>query len=132
MAYDKVMIDNDGEEYPYSESITDAGYHYRISVVFDDKDGELSIIGDGVDLHFDDGTWLDFNVAPNILFPNKASLTEDDMKNLMGFLGSDQVKERRKLYSKEQVQQIHAGFEEHLKSNNIEQASSSNGGNAPV
>ncbi|MGI9835898.1 hypothetical protein ACJPQX_21895 [Vibrio vulnificus] len=44
MAYDQVMIDEDGEEYPFSSSIDEDGYLYRVSVVFDDRDGEWSIL----------------------------------------------------------------------------------------
>jgi hypothetical protein len=126
MAYDKVLIDSDGEEYPYSELITDDGYQYRISVVFRDKEGELSVIADGIDLRFDDGTWLDFNIAPKKLFPGQYSLSEEDLKNLIGLLGSDQGKQKLKIYSKEQFKQIYTAYEEHLKSVDIEQAADGN------
>jgi len=115
MIYDKTLLDDDGEEYPYSESITDDGYHYRISVVFDGKDGELSAIDAGTDLKCDDGTWLDFNIAPERLFPDQNKLSEDDLRRLLGFLCSDRIKHRRRLYSGEQVKEIHAEFEEYLK-----------------
>lgn len=126
MAYDKVLIDSNGEEYPYSELINDDGYHYRISVVFQGKDGELSIIDDGIDLLFDDGTWLDFNIVPKKLFPSQSSLSEEDLKNLIGLLESDQGKQKLKIYSNEQFKQIYRAYEEHLKSEDIEQVTHGN------
>jgi hypothetical protein len=76
MGYDKVFTDNDGEEFPYSESINKNGYYYRVSVIFDGKDGELNILKAGSHIEFDDGSWLDFNVAPKDLFSNKDKLSQ--------------------------------------------------------
>ncbi len=116
MSYDKTLIDHDGEEFPYSESIDDNGYYYRISILLDGKDGELNILNAGSHIEFDDGTWLDFNVAPEDLFLNQDKLSEDDLINLMGFLCSDKIKHRRKLYSKEEVGQIYVHYNKYLNS----------------
>ncbi|WP_154186062.1 hypothetical protein [Vibrio vulnificus] len=58
MAYDQVMIDEDGEEYPFSSSIDEDGYLYRVSVVFDDRDGEWIILNLGSHIEFDDDGFL--------------------------------------------------------------------------
>ena len=115
MNYDKTLIDSTGEEFPYSESIGSDGYYYKISIVFDDKDGELHILNPGTHIEFDDGSMLDFNIAPEKLFPNQDQLSEDDLIRLMGFLCSDKTEKIRVLYSKEKVEQIYGQYQDHLK-----------------
>ena len=47
MSYDKLLVGSNGEEFPYSESFDEDTYHYLISIVWDDRDGELSVLNNG-------------------------------------------------------------------------------------
>ena len=89
MPYDKTLIDESGEQFPYSESLDSGTYYYRISVVWDERDGELQVMQEGAHIEFDDdGSWLAFDVAPEILFPEQDGLSEGDLLSLLGFLAS--------------------------------------------
>jgi len=44
MPYDKVIVSPSGAEFPYSDLSDEESYYYEISVVFDDRDGELRIL----------------------------------------------------------------------------------------
>lgn len=83
-AYDKVLIDDTGEEYPYSEDIGD------------------------------DGSMLDFGIAPKHLFPNREKLAEEDLLNLMNFMCFDKIKHHRKYYSPKEVADIRAAYDKHI------------------
>jgi len=116
MKYEKMLIDQDGEEYPYSESIDENEYHYRISIVFEEKDGELHVMNSGCHIQFDDGTWLVFNIDPERLFVDQDKLSEADLLRLMHFLEHDKVRRLSVLYSKEEIEKFYAKYKEHLKS----------------
>lgn len=109
MAYDKTLIDKDGDEYPYSESIDEDGYYYQISIIWQDRDGELVILKEGAHLEFDDdGSWLDFNITPEDLFPKAVKLNDKMLLELLtAFV---QNKSNARLYSKEQVESGYAKF----------------------
>jgi hypothetical protein len=93
MSYDKLLVGNSGEEFPYSESFDEDTYHYLISIVWDDRDGELSVLNNGAHIEFDDdGSWLDFNFVPESIFPGKAKLTENDMLKLLDALADNEDK----------------------------------------
>ena len=80
MSYDKTITNGNGEEFPYSESFDSESYYYRVSIVLDDRDGELFISKWGSHLEFDDdGSWLDFKIAPNEFFPRQKKLTHDNI-----------------------------------------------------
>ena len=113
MSYDKILIDEDGQEYPYSKTSDDNGYQYRISIVFDEKEGELSIINEGMDIQFDDGSMLDFNIAPGHIFKDKQDLEVVDVVRLMNFMCSEKIRHRRKYYTPEEVNDIHAAFKKY-------------------
>ena len=70
MSYDLSFSNSDGTEYPYSESLgEDGGYHYRIQVHHDGRNGELNVFNEGVHIEFQEGDWLDFVIpAPERLF----------------------------------------------------------------
>ena len=53
MSYDKVITNENGEEFPYSESFDSESYYYKISIVLDDRDGELLISKWGSHIEFD-------------------------------------------------------------------------------
>lgn len=87
MSYDKVLVDLDGEKYPYSESIVNGKYYYQISIVWCDRDGELIVVPNGTHIEFDDdGSWLDFNFSPNTLFHDERKLTENKLIRLLNVL----------------------------------------------
>ena len=109
MTYNKILIDNDGEEYPYSESFDDESYYYQISIVYDGRDGELNILKPGIHIVFDDDeSWLDFNVAPEEIFPNKSKLTEIDLLKLISILETS--KSKLKTYSKKEMDEYYKKF----------------------
>jgi len=75
--------------YPYAESWGDETYHYRISVVWDERDGELNVSPDGARLAFDDdGSGLLFPVVPRVLFPDQQRLAPTDLLHLLKVLAS--------------------------------------------
>lgn len=87
MSYDKIIVSENGEEFPYSESFDDESYYYKVSIVFDARDGELFISKWGSHIAFDDDeSWLDFNIAPNDFFPNQKELTHDNILSYMNIL----------------------------------------------
>ena len=87
MSYDKIIVSESGEEFPYSESFDEESYYYQISIVFDDRDGELFISKWGSHIAFDDDdSWLDFKIAPNDFFLNQNELTHANILNYMGIL----------------------------------------------
>ena len=68
MPYDKTLVADDGEEFPYTESLADGTYHYEISVLWEDRDGALCVSPWGSHLAFDDdGSWMRFSVPPSEL-----------------------------------------------------------------
>jgi len=84
MSYDKIIVSENGEEFPYSESFDDDSYYYEVSIVLDDRDGELFISKWGSHIEFDDdGSWLDFKIAPNEFFPNQKELTHENILSYM-------------------------------------------------
>jgi hypothetical protein len=59
----------------------------NISVLWDDKDGELVIINTGAHIEFDiDGSWLVFKVPPEGLFPKEVKLSELQLLRYMSVL----------------------------------------------
>lgn len=87
--YDKTLVGDDGEEFPYTESLTDGTYHYRISVIWRGRDGELQMSEWGAHVAFDDdGSWMRFDVPPNVLFPGQDRLSEADLLNYLGFIAT--------------------------------------------
>jgi hypothetical protein len=87
MSYDKLMVSENGEEHPYSESLENGRYQYFISVMWDDKDGELVVINTGAHIEFDiDGSWLVFKVPPESLFPKAVKLSELELLRYMSVL----------------------------------------------
>jgi hypothetical protein len=87
MSYDKVIVSENGEEFPYSESFDDESYYYEISIILNDRDGELYITKWGSHIAFDDDqSWLDFSIAPEDFFPNQRELTHENILNYMGTL----------------------------------------------
>ncbi|MBA6262712.1 hypothetical protein [Colwellia sp. Bg11-12] len=72
MSYDKLLVESNGEEYPYSELLENERYQYFISITWDDKDGELVVLNTGAHIEFDvDGSWLIFKVAPESIFQKR-------------------------------------------------------------
>ena len=87
--YDKTLVGDDGEEFPYTESLGDGTYHYRISVVWDDRSGELVVSPWGAHVEFDDDrSWMRFDVPPNVLFPGQGRLSEADLLSYLGFIAT--------------------------------------------
>ena len=87
MSYDKIIVSENGDEFPYSESFDEESYYYEISVVLDDRDGELFISKWGSHIAFDDDdSWLDFKIAPKDLFPNQKELTHYNILSYMNIL----------------------------------------------
>ena len=75
MKYTKTFVAEDGEEFPYSEKIDEGGYAYWISVVIDSRNAELFICNWGAHIEFDDDrSWLDFSIAPELMFPGRNRL----------------------------------------------------------
>ena len=106
MAYKLTLISSDGEEYPYSEDLDGDSYYYKVSIMLDERDGELQIMNEGVHVEFDDGEWMDFSVPPpEKLFPGQSHLSEDDLFKLIGFLTSDKVE--TKLYSEGEITKMY-------------------------
>lgn len=102
MSYDKLLVGSNGEEFPYSESFDEDTYHYLISIVWGDRDGELSVLNNGAHIEFDDdGSWLDFNFAPKSIFPGKAKLTDGEMLQLLVALSENEG--NATTYSKEAI-----------------------------
>lgn len=110
MKYDKLLIDDNGEEFPYYELIDDDGYFYGISIIVDGKDGQLCIMNHGTDIQFDDGSMIDFNFSPEDLFAGKTKLSEKDLLSIMDHLSSAEISESSCKYSKAQVQHFRAEF----------------------
>jgi hypothetical protein len=109
MKYEKTLIDNDGEEFPYSESFDDESYFYYISVIWNDRDCELNVLKDGTNLiFFDDGSWLDSNIVPEKIFPDKNKLTESDLLKLINILETEDIK--TKLYTKKEMDLYYQKF----------------------
>lgn len=103
MSYDKVIVSENGEEFPYSESFDEDPYYYEVSIVLDDRDGELFISKWGSHIAFDDdGSWLDFKIAPNEFFPNQEKLTHENILSYM-FILLDRESEG-KVLSKDEVE----------------------------
>ena len=115
MSYDKLLVGRNGEEFPYSESFDEDTYHYQISVVWDDRDGELSILDNGAHIEFDDdGSWLDFNFAPKNLFPDNKKLSEDEILQLLVALAENE--ENATTYSKAEIDKK---YEKYLESKKL-------------
>jgi len=115
MEYAKTLIDEEtGEEYPYNESFENESYFYEISVQYGDKDGELNILKAGSHIEFDDGSWLDFDIAPERLFPQKDKLEESDLLKIMNFLFENI--DKATLLSKKEMDAIYNKYLKSLKS----------------
>ena len=113
MPYEKLLIDSEGEEFPYSEELSNDGYYYRISVIYDDTDGELQISTAGSYLFLDSGGFIDFNVSPESIYPGRDSLNEPELLEFMQYLYANQAKAIP--YSKDEQQLI---YEKYLLSRN--------------
>ncbi|MBE2187130.1 MAG: hypothetical protein IAE99_10205 [Rhodothermales bacterium] len=73
--------------YPYAESWGDETYHYRVSVVWDERDGELNVSPVGAHIAFDDdGSGLLFPVVPRVLFPDQQRLAPADLLHVLKVL----------------------------------------------
>lgn len=112
MRYNKLLIDPNGEEFPYTESLDDAGekleYHYQVSVIWQNRDAQLNINRYGVHLAFDDdGSWLDFHTVPEKLFPKQHKLSEQDLLTLITKL---ETTIKTTLYTKEQIDVSHQQY----------------------
>ena len=104
MEYDKTLTSSDGEEFPYYSSSNNNEYHYGISVVWDERDGELVVMNEGVHLSFDDdNSWLRFPIQPSKLFPNQASLTKQDLIQLLQFL--PEVTDQATLHTEKEIKE---------------------------
>ncbi|WP_064608934.1 hypothetical protein [Photobacterium sp. J15] len=102
MSYDKVLVDLNGEEFPYSESFDSETYYYAISVVFDNRDGELLILRWGAHLIFDDDlSWLDFNLSPEEIFPARNQLSKSEILEFMQLCLENES--NAKLYTKKEM-----------------------------
>jgi len=111
MSYDRQIIAPDGEEYPYSEAIDDSGYHYKVSVVYEDEDGELQVLNEGIHIELDSGEWIDFIVPPpKRLFSGQKKLSEKDLLRVLSFLASESVKTKR--HTAEEIQEAYLRFKE--------------------
>jgi len=109
MSYDKIIVSENGQEFPYSESFDDESYCYEVSIVLGDRDGELFISKWGSHIEFDDdGSWLDFKISPNEFFPNQKELTHENILSYMGIL-LDRESEGKAL-SKEAVEKHYQRF----------------------
>jgi hypothetical protein len=106
MSYDKVIVSPGGAEFPYSDLSDDESYYYEISVVFDDRDGELFISKWGSHIAFDDdGSWLDFKIAPDDFFPNQKALSHS---NILSYMETILTRESEgKLLTREDVEKLH-------------------------
>jgi len=114
MSYDKLLVGSNGEEFPYSESFDEDTYHYLISIVWDDRDGELSVLNNGAHIEFDDdGSWLDFNFSPKSMFPGKAKLTNEEMLQLLVALSENEG--NAATYSKEAIDKKYKNYFESKK-----------------
>lgn len=112
MLYDKIIVSGNGEEFPYSGSFDDESYYYKISVVWDDRDGELFISKWGSHIAFDDDdSWLDFKIAPNDVFPNQKELTSENILRYMNILSKRESEGR--IISKEKLEKR---YQKYLKS----------------
>jgi hypothetical protein len=109
MSYDKVLVSENGEEFPYSESSDEESYYYEISIVFDDRDGELFISRWGSHIAFDDdGSWLDFKISPDDFFPNQKALSHS---NILSYMETLLIRESEgKLLSREDVEKLHQRY----------------------
>ncbi|MGK2232609.1 MAG: hypothetical protein ACI92O_001796 [Colwellia sp.] len=108
MSYDKVITNENGEEFPYSESFDSESYYYKISIVLDDRDGELLISKWGSHIEFDDGSWLDYKIAPNELFPKQRKLTLD---NILFYMQTILERESEaKLLTKQEVEKHYKNY----------------------
>jgi len=114
MSYDKLLVGSNCEEFPYSESFDEDTYHYLISIVWDDRDGELSVLNNGAHIEFDDdGSWLDFNFSPKSMFPGKAKLTNEEILQLLVALSENE--ENATTYSKEAIDKKYKSYLESKK-----------------
>ena len=97
-----MLITESGESFPYSVSFDSDGYNYNISVVWNERDGELVIFKAGVHIEFDDdGSWLDFNFSPESLFPNCDELSNFELDRLLSSIALNA--ENATLYTKDQI-----------------------------
>ncbi|MBU3947274.1 MAG: hypothetical protein KJ826_03520 [Proteobacteria bacterium] len=109
MAYDKILIAEDGEEFPYSEYLDSGGYHYRISIVWNERDGELVVLNEGAHIVFDDDeSWLDFNIAPKYIFPGNTKLSEHELIEFMSVLSRNE--DKAVSYSKEKIESAYRKY----------------------
>ncbi len=87
MSYDKTLVSESGEEFPYSESFDGCDYFYEISIALGERDGELFISKWGSHIAFDDdGSWLDFKIAPSEFFPKQNKLTDSNLLKYMDII----------------------------------------------
>ena len=109
MKYTKTFVAEDGEEFPYSEKIDEGGYAYWISVVIDSRNAELFICNWGAHIEFDDDrSWLDFSIAPELMFPGRNRLGTGELLQYMDHI-LDHFSEGR-TYTKEQVASIYQRY----------------------
>ena len=88
----------------------DLSYSYCISIIWDNRHGELFICEDGAHIEFDDdGSWLDFNVKPRDLLPGYHRLSEPQLGLLMSHLAS--IATNATSYSSDDISDAHHQYE---------------------
>ena len=109
MSYDKVIVSPSGAEFPYSDLSDEESYYYEISVVFDDRDCVLFISKWGSHIAFDDdGSWLDFKIAPDDFFPNQKALSNS---NILFYMETLLIRESEgKLLTRDDVEKLHQRY----------------------
>lgn len=114
MAYPLLLLAPDGEEYPYAESLNDGSYGYRISVVWEGRDGELNVSPAGAHVAFDDdGSWLLFPVVPHHLFPDQKQLAPADLLHLLNVLTAVAQSEPEQL-GRKSASEIETAYQRYL------------------
>lgn len=109
MSYDKVITNENCEEFPYSESFDSESYYYKISIVLDDRDANYSFLSGVLILSLMTmvAGWI-LKTAPNELFPKQIKLTHDNI-----FFYMQTILEREseaKLLTKQEVEKHYKNY----------------------
>ena len=108
----KIIVDHDGEEYPYWDSSDDGGYYYQISIEVDHDGSEVEarivVMNGGCHIEFLSGEWLDTDLNPEKMFPNQARLTESDLLKIIQALQETGL--RGRLYSPAEIDQAYSRY----------------------
>ena len=85
--FELLLTDQDGEEYPYSESVDTDGYLYELSVTMNenDQDALFCITKHGCHFIFKTGEWLDTAIIPSDIFPNSEKLSPKELLEILAF-----------------------------------------------